>query len=73
VFSRISPKPFRRRLILGWYSTLLEQLRGHVAAGARRQGVPCPADESTGFYRIASIEAPALLDRVRHLRSLLGS
>jgi hypothetical protein len=43
-----------------------------VAAGAQRQGVPCPADDTTGFFRIASIEAPGLLDRVRHLRGLLG-
>lgn len=67
-----SPKPFRRRLILGWYRTLNDQLRGRVAASAQKQGVPCPADESTGFFRIAATEAPGLLDRVRHLKSLLG-
>ncbi len=71
MYSRQEPKPFRRRLLSGWYQTLNDSLRRRVSAAARRQGIPCPSDESNAFTRIALAEAPGLLEKVRHVQRLL--
>jgi hypothetical protein len=71
MFSRQNPKPFRRRLLRGWYRTLNDNLRQRVTAEAERRGVACPRDDSSAFIRIATAAAPALLEKVRHLKRLL--
>ncbi len=72
MYSRQEPKPFRRRLLSGWYQTLNDSLRKRVSAAARRQGIPCPSDGSSAFARIAVAEAPGLLEKVRHVKRLLS-
>jgi len=62
---------FRRRLLKGWHRTLKETLQRRVLVAAKRQGIPCPADDSSGFIRIATVEDPDLLQRLRHLKSLI--
>jgi hypothetical protein len=73
MLSRQEPKPFRRRLLHGWYQTLNDSLCTRVSTAARRQGVPCPSEGSSGFIKIAVAEAPGLLERVRHIKRLLSS
>jgi hypothetical protein len=73
MLSRQTPKPYRRRLLHGWYQTLNDSLRTRVSAAARRQGVPCPSEDSSSYLRIALAEAPGLLERVRHIKRMLGT
>jgi hypothetical protein len=64
---------FRRRLLKGWHRTLKETLQRRVNAAARREGIPCPAADTTGYIRLARAEDPDLLQRLLHLRQLLKS
>ena len=66
-----APKPYRKRALRGWYRTLNETLREKVRTAAETKGMDCPPDDTTGFIRIASSEAPGLLRKVRQLQQLM--
>jgi hypothetical protein len=54
------------------YRTVKDALRSKVERAAKERGEPCPADDSTGFIRLATLAAPDLLERLRYLAQRLG-